>query len=120
MAQALGPSLDANLKQLTPDSHWKHRELTHTVDAMLSDLGLCISFAGEPAVLVSERDVQAGEGKSNYAILTRGKRRDFERRVSSFEPPALNLVVAPDGVNALLDPVREKANRNFERNWGVR
>jgi hypothetical protein len=111
IAEVFQPRLNDFLRRRKPKKFWDHQELAAYVDSATSELGLCVSFQGEPALLVSERGSGDDPDRHQYAILVRAKGKRFERKMVSDAPPTLTLIAAPDSVDSVLEPLRKYAYR---------
>jgi len=118
IAEKLQPHLNAFLqsKAKQADTLDECRQLTSLVDGTLSNLNLCAHVNGEPALLVAERSRIELNSPPRYAVIVRAENQQgFERKLVSKTLPPLELMAAPENVDAYIKPLRDYANA-FMRN----
>jgi hypothetical protein len=118
IAEELQPHLNAFLqsKAKRASNLDECRQLTSLVDGTLSNLNLCAHINGEPALLVPERSGRDMDSPPQYAVIVRAENKQgFERKVVSKTLPPLELMAAPENVDAYIKPLRDYANA-FMRN----
>jgi hypothetical protein len=115
IAEALQPKLNEFLQGTELSSMHDYKKIAQYIDNTLTNLGLCLSIAGEPGVLIGEAELLGDN--PHFAILTR---RDGNPayHLTPLPPgaPTLTLMAAPINIDYYLSPVRDRAYDM--RGWG--
>lgn len=109
IAQALEPSLNAFVQAAILKTSDDYRRLALLIDQTLTNLGLCLTFKSEPALLIAEGG-HLEDRAPHFAILTRreGAPKYAVTRLS-LPLPHLSIMAAPSDAELLLNPMRVKA-----------
>jgi hypothetical protein len=109
----LAPRLNEHLhqEQRRAESFKDRYEVALFVDRTTRNLGVCLTYNDQPALLAAKKTGQHGAPEARYTILQPAQTHiGFERVATLDELPQLTLVPAPVGIHDLLAPARREAH----------